>query len=192
MESHKPPIIAAHDADSPESPVEADRAGHPHCLLLLVQKILEEKQLLCLFLTNSSIRIFFWGPDILSATVQSPYWATTSKEVRSKHSRLHIHIPILQVQISQTTLRRLDLKQLSWLHSPQTAQILKDMKQSGIQWKCHLLVWYRIKELEFSYSTSKLREGIQNLVNFQLLLLCESRTLHPVRSCTALPFRHRS
>lgn len=67
MESHKPPIIAAHDADSPESPVEADRAGHPHCLLLLLQKILEEKQLLCLFLTNSSAKIFF---EILISSLQ--------------------------------------------------------------------------------------------------------------------------
>lgn len=44
-------IITAHDADPPESLVEADRAAHPHCLFLLLQKILAEKQLLCLFLS---------------------------------------------------------------------------------------------------------------------------------------------
>lgn len=57
-ESHKPPITVAHGADSPESSMEADEAAHPHYILLL-QKILAEKQLLSLFLTSCFISIFF-------------------------------------------------------------------------------------------------------------------------------------
>lgn len=59
VESHKPPIIVAHGADSPESSMEADEAAHPHYILLLLQKILAEKQLLSLFLTRYFVSIFF-------------------------------------------------------------------------------------------------------------------------------------
>lgn len=62
MVSHKPPIITAHDADPPESHVEAERAAHPYCLLLLLQK-----QLLHLFLTSSLVRIFF---EVLISSLQ--------------------------------------------------------------------------------------------------------------------------
>lgn len=194
MESHKPPIITAHDADSPESPVEADRAAHPHCLLLLPQKILAEKPLLCLFLTSSFVRIFF---EVLISSLQlfnlhTELLPAKKQEEVSTHVFIPMYpLPSLQVQTYQTALSRLDSKQVSWLHSTQIAPILKDMKQSGIQWTHHLLVWYRIKELQFS-STSKLKEGIQHLVDFQLLLLSESRPLYPVKSFTALPFTCRS
>jgi len=62
MESHKPPITIAYGADSPESPMEADKAAHPHYPLLLLQKIMAEKQLLSLFLTSSFVSIFFEVP----------------------------------------------------------------------------------------------------------------------------------
>lgn len=142
MESHKPPIIVAHGADSPESPMEADKAAHPHYLLLLLQKILAEKQLLSLFLTNSSVSIFF---DVLISSLHlfnlhTELLAAKKWDV-STHVLISIYqLPSLQAQTYQTFLRRLDLKQFSWLHSTEIAPVLKDTKQSRIQSTCYLLL----------------------------------------------------
>lgn len=170
--------------------MEVDRAAHPHCLLLLLQKILAENQLLCLFLTSPFVRIFF---EVLISSLQlfnlHTELLTAKKQEVSTRVFIPIHqLPSLQVQTYQTTLRRLDSKQVSWLHSTQILPILKYMKQSGIQWTCYLLVWYRIKELEFSL----LDQNSRKEYNFQSLLLCESRTLYSVKSFTALPFRCRA
>lgn len=94
-ESHKPPIITAHDADSPENPVEADTAAHPHCLLLLLQKILAEKQLLRLFLTSSFVRTFF---EVFISSLQLFHLHTEllPAEKQEEHPCFHSHIAITQ------------------------------------------------------------------------------------------------
>lgn len=141
MESRKPSIIVAHGADSPESPMEADKADHPHYLLLLLQETLAEKQLLTLFLTSSFVSIFFKVPisslhlfNLHTELLPAKNWDV------STHVLISIYqLPSLQVQTYQTTLRRLDLKQFSWLHSTQIASLLKDTKQSRTQSTCYLL-----------------------------------------------------
>lgn len=119
MESHKPPIIVAHGADSPESPMEAEKAAHPHYLLLLLQKIFAEKQLLSLFLTSSFVSIFF---EALISSLHLFNLHTKLLPAKEWDVCTHVLIPVyqlpsLQVQTYQTILRRLDLKQFSWLHS---------------------------------------------------------------------------
>lgn len=66
MESHKPPIITAHDADSPESPVEADSC--PSTLsAYTAPKDLGRKALAMFISYQLFCKDILRGPDILSA-----------------------------------------------------------------------------------------------------------------------------
>lgn len=137
IESHKPPIITAHDAVPPESPVEADRAAHSHCLLLLLQKILAEKQLLCLFITSSSVRIFF---EVLISSLQLFNLHTEQLPAKKREVSTPVFIPIyqlpsLQVQtIKQPQETGLEAR---WLHSTQIAPIL--------EYNEHVISWFDIE-----------------------------------------------
>lgn len=142
VESHKPSITVAHGADLPESSIEADKAAHPHYILRLLQKILAEKQLLSLFLSICFISIFL---EVSISTLHLFNLQIELPPAREQDVIPHVlisiyQLPSLQVQTHQTTLRRLDLKQFSWLHSTQIEPILKDTKQSRIQSTCYLLI----------------------------------------------------
>lgn len=72
------------------------------------------------------VRIF---SEVLIPSLQLFNLHTELLPAKKQEVSTHVSIPIyqlpsLQAQTDQTTLRRLDLKQVSWLHSPQTAPIL--------------------------------------------------------------------
>lgn len=119
-----------------------------------------------LFLTSSFVRIFF---EVLLSSLQLFNLHTELLPAKKREVNTHVLIPIyqlpsLQVQTYQTTLRRLDLKQVSWPNSTQIAPILKDTKLSGINTLSAGLI--KNKRAGILYSTSKLMEGIQKSSRF--------------------------
>lgn len=152
MESHKPPIITARDADSPESPVEADRAAHPNCLLLLLQKILAEKQLLHLFLTSSFVRIFFEG--LISPLKLFNLHTEILRAKKQEVSALMFSFPYT----NYTVYKYKPIKQPSggWTQSKLVGCIQHKLHQYWRIWRSleynkHVISWRdRVKELEFS------------------------------------------
>lgn len=137
IESHKPPIITAHDADPPESPVEAHRAAHSHCLLLLLQKILAEKQLLCLFITSSFVRIFF---EVLISSLQLFNLHTELLPAKKREVSTPVFIPYTNYPVYKYKLSNNPQEtglEASWLHSTQIAPIL--------EYNEHVISWFDIE-----------------------------------------------